>query len=122
MEMLHTTIPADLIRQIFDHVRNSGANDDHTHTHDRGMWLSQMDYVPTLVSHADEMIKQIDSAWINSLKEHNQTNCKEYKEFYEQLQHAEAKGELSKGFELLSPRAIVDNVNKKKRACCMKKS
>lgn len=104
METLHTTIPEDLIRKIFGHVRESVVKDDHNH--DRGILLSQMDYVPTLASQADERIKQIDSAWIDSLNERNQTNCKEYKEFEANWTDDAVKEILYKNYLNTSPEMV----------------
>ena len=75
MKRLHESLPMDSIRRIFSDVRSGVITDGVDH--DRGIFLSQMDHDPTVAN----QVKEIDSAWVDSLKYQDQTNSKEYKQF-----------------------------------------
>jgi hypothetical protein len=75
MKRMHKSLPMDSIRRIFSVVRSGVITDDVDH--DRGIFLSQMDHDPTVAN----QVKEIDSAWVDSLKYQDQTNSKEYKQF-----------------------------------------
>jgi hypothetical protein len=79
--------------------------------HDRGIFLSQMDHDPTAVN----QLKEIDSVWVDSLKEQDQTECKEYKQFKRKLELAKTpKSELNKRLLKKELKIVMKTVKKLK--------
>jgi len=109
MKRLHESLPVDSIRRIFSDVRSGVMTDDVAH--DRGIFLSQMDHDPT----AANQLKEIDSAWVDSLKEQDQTECKEYKQFKRKLELANTpKSELNKRLLKKELKIVMKTVKKLK--------
>ena len=66
---------------------------------------------------AKNQISQIDSAWIDSLREHNQTDCQEYKDFEAKLTNDAVKDTLYKYYLNPSP----ERVSEKKKSMLREK-
>lgn len=91
MKQMHKSLPMDSIRRIFSGIRSGVMTDDTKH--DRGIFLSQMDHDSTAVN----QLKEIDSAWVDSLKKQDQQEQPEYKQFKHKLELAKTpKSELDK--------------------------
>lgn len=109
MKRLHKSLPMDSIRRIFSGVRSGVMADDDEH--DRGIFLSEMDHDQT----ATNKLKETDAAWVDSLKEHEQTDCKEYTRFKRQLEHQkETPGELKKKLHGKELEIVMRNVKRLK--------
>jgi len=109
MKRLHESLPVDSIRRIFSGVRSGVMTDDTKH--DRGIFLSQMDHDPTAVN----QLKEIDSAWVDSLKKQDQQEQTEYKQFKHKLELAKTpKSELNKRLLKKELKIVMKTVKKLK--------
>lgn len=80
--------------------------------------VEQIKFMERMSSLPQDVRFIIDSAWIDSLKEYNQTDCKEYKDFEKTLTSDTIRHALRHHYLNPSP----EKVSEKKRACCAKKN